>query len=1237
MDGYPAGCLDHNAPFLVVSGLSAQQQQQQPEPELEGGLEDGRLFLRSSLPPLDDRLSAFLVKYFAQVDARGMSWTTTSRQEPYRFRVKTVARSFGLPPRRAKVPESVESLPSAALHSPFSPLSPASALYPDGLMDSQWIRKHQEMVPALYTCFYTLDDDVQLKADINDLKSTLAKSSYKMRIVVILLGNVTGGSVQERLESIRKGTALDPKSIFYIPAQSSAVDIKRTLDGILSALYSTAVEYYRDLGRHARKKRSRGIAPQPTVPPTTGTSRILSLPDWNFRYDFKAAIFAEFRQEMDAASRSFEQAYEILLGQDVLDTIPSWSPRWNEARLLADIISIRCVRIQLWMGHTSLAVRRWQSHRDRISDVVDRRGRGTNNYGWEAWEARWATVMAQLMERVGIPGLTPASMTLFLQPDKVVLGERLKPWELLHHTGYWYRLAARHLSARRALARTIPDDVRHAPIDSPSSPSPSSPSSPAPLPPPQSAGKAYAYDTYLCPAPYREYPLSGQGVNHAQLILDCLLAARSQFQARNQERLAAEVALECAREMASLAAWEDMLGLLRPLFDASVYRSEGWVHATEELCWLLRQAAAETGHADVVVAVDWELMHRKFSRRPRWQYDLTKSLAEIKTNSKPSVSLCDDASPAFVSASFAFLTKESKAGEKCAAQLALHSAAMPGSAPVTFSSLRVELTGSLRPLVIEHETSEKDVQVPINTLSLDEEFAEAEADESPSQLRGRCDLTLRPGQRRVLEAAIPLRAAGPAEAKSVTFHLNNESFDLDYTVNFHETDDAVGWYTGPGAGRDVRTDGRCLQVQPRPPKIRIDVPDRARQFYTDEVLELLVEISNDEDEAASVKLAVNVDGDVRPLFRVVIDGQERNGEDGGQEVLGTTGIPLGTIDSGSSRSLMIRIDPADAPTTHELRLRVSYHLESDPATPIIQEQTAQLSVVTPFEANYDLVSRLHADPWPSLFDANGVLDAAEGETEARDTQARGLAQRWCLECRYASFAVEDLLVLGLEVTIPPLVSGANCRVSKKPQLPDGGIVAAPQTMYKADSDLEVQKLTLDDRQSVALAPQLVIRWRRAKAGADGSVNTTTLPVGQYTVLGTEPRVLASVLHETRKSWPGLMWLDITIENPSSHFLTFGLSMEPSDEFALSGAKQTTLHLLPLSRRTTRYRLLPLVRGVYVRPGLVVRDKYFQKVLRVMPTEGMKTDKEGLLIWVPPTVTNGMATDSDAREPQGGKT
>ncbi|PNY23345.1 Uncharacterized protein TCAP_06725 [Tolypocladium capitatum] len=1229
MDGYPAGSLDRNVPFLVASGLNSKV----PELQLQDELKDQGILLKSELPPLESKEAGVLEEYLEEIDAQGVSSTGVSRDEPYRFRIKTVGRvlqpkwslSFLLPPRRAQLPGSAESSESTpTLHSPFSPLSPVSALYPDGLIDSRWIRKHQELVPSVYVCFHTLSNDNRLKADISALKGTLAKSGYKTRVAVILLGDVDGGSarlsdgVQERLEGIRRGAALDPKSIFYIPMQESPAGLKRVVDGILTVLYGTAVEHYRDLGRHARKKRSRGIAPQPTVPPTSGTSRTLSLPDWNFRYDFKAAVFAEFRQEMDAAIRSFEQAYEILLGQDVLDIMPSWSPRWNEGRLLSDIISIRCLRIQLWMGNTSLAVRRWQAHRDRIADFVDRRGRGTNNYGWQAWEARWATVMANLIEKVEMPGLVPATMMLFLQPEKSVLGERLRPWELLHHTGYWYRIAARHLAARRALAHMIPEEDRDPPDSSSAS---------------QVASKSYTYDTYMCPAPYQEYPVAGTGVNHAQLIIDCLIAARTQFQARKQLRIVAEISLDCAREMASIESWEEVMAMLWPIWDDTLFRSEAWLDASEELCWLMRRAASKTGRADLVVAIDWELMSNKFSKRPHWCYDLSKSLDGVTANAKPTVSLSDDQASSFVSASFVFRNKEMKAGETCKGQLMMASDAMPGSAPVTFSSVRVEFEGSLKPVTIEHDASGGAAATTddahVNTLVLEEEFAEDSGDDLPTKLKGRADLTLRPGQRRVLEMAIPLREDGDAEALSVKLSYRSDAFDLDYTIKFRETDPATGWFVeGSRKPRQARSDARTLHIQPRPPKMEIKVVDPLEQHYTNEMVELRVELRNDEDEPASVKLDVHLFGKRVPAFQILADGQE-HGSDGGEDESRIQGIALGRMSNGSSLSLVVRIDPGDAPMSHDLHLRATYHLDSDAATPITQMLPVQLKVVAPFEANYDLVPRLHLDPWPSLFDYEGLQDLAE----AAAMPARGFSQQWCLICHYASFALEDLVVVEMDMKVLSCVGGARCNVAKRPGVPHEGLVAAPRTMGEAQFDLVAQKLSLDDRHAVSLDLAFVIKWKRQGA-ADGPVNTTTMPVGQYLVLGTEPRVLASVLHTAPGASRSLMHLDLTIENPSNHFLTFGLTMEPSDRFAFSGAKQTTMHLLPMSRRTTRYRLLPFVRRTYIRPGLVVRDKYFQKVLRIIPTEGMKIDKDGLLVWVPGEPTDEGDVDNGDEHPEG---
>jgi trafficking protein particle complex subunit 11 len=466
-------------------------------------------------------------------------------------------------------------------------------------------------VPAVLLCFYTLVSDStqatlcdnQIKSDLNNIKGLLGQSGYKTRLAVVLLSDqhttATDG-LQERLDNIRKGCVLDSKALFLVPPNESTEELWRMAENMLVTLYPSAVDHYRDLGRHARKKRGRGVAPQPTIPPTSGTSQTLSLAGWNVRYDFKSAVFAEFRSEHENALRSYDQAYEGLLSSELLEVIPSWSPRWNEARLLADIIAIRGISCLLSSGQHSTAARRWQLHRDRVAGFVDRHGRGTKNYGWKAWESRWAVVMANLIERAAISEFDPSHHLRYLQPEKAAMGERLQPFEFLHHPGYWYRLAAQHLYARRSLAHAMPEDDRSPPSASPAS---------------HVASKAFTYDTYMCPEPHEEYPLNNTpGTDYGRLIVGCLMRARKEFLERQQVRFAAELSLECARELTKSRDWKGVVELLRPLWKDMSFRTEGWFIIAEELSWILRGAAAIVGEASLVVAIDWELLNR--SRLP---------------------------------------------------------------------------------------------------------------------------------------------------------------------------------------------------------------------------------------------------------------------------------------------------------------------------------------------------------------------------------------------------------------------------------------------------------------------------------------------------------------------------------------------------------------------------------------------------------------------------------------------
>ncbi|KAI1847655.1 hypothetical protein JX266_006507 [Neoarthrinium moseri] len=1253
MDEYPAGSLDHNLPLLVVSGLTSGP----TKPLLtDPDLKEQSILIRSELPPLDSREAKTILRCIQEADATALPWNPQEGDKKHRFKIKTIGRDFLLPPRRARLPEDFEApLSPPVLHSPFSPLSPGSTLYPDGLIDTRWLSKHQELIPSICLCFYSLTSDPtlatlhdnQLKTDINALKNAISRSGYKCRLVAVIMSDQAPdsmGAFQERLENIRWGTGLDPKtSLFVLPTRRSETELETAVDSILSAVFVQASEYYRELGRRSRKKKGRGIAPQPTIPPTSGTSHTLSLQGWNVRYDFKAGVFAEFRQEMDVALRSYEQAYESLFGQDVLETVPSWSPRFNHGRLVADTLAIRILRCLLWTGQSTAAVRRWQAHRARTSDFLDRRGRGTQNYGWQAWEARWAQTMANLIEKVEYPELAPTSQSLFRPPEKALSAERLQPWELLHHPGYWYRTAAQHALDRRKLAHLIPEDSRRAPDVSEVS---------------KSAAKAYnSFDTYMCPEPYEEYPLDGEGTNHGRQILTYLNSARTEFHKRQQVRLAADVALDAAKELELLKQWKQLLELLTPLWRDMYFRKEGWLDATESLSWILRRAAVEADQADLVVALDWELLNSRYSQQPNWHYDLTKSLDNVKVDQRPEITIRDENITSFLTSSFVFKHDEGRAGQTCPAQLVIKSNAFPKSPPVVLKSIQVGFEGSVRTLHLKHVPNSGQEagsrKILVTSVGLKEVESEAQDSDAESEsgnrstpsviLQGEDDLTLYPGQTRVFQVDVPLREAGEAQASEVTVIVAPETFQLAYSMKLRE-DNAIGlWYTTTGRVKVTKINAQNIKVLPRPPKMEVKFINVLKQYYAGEPIHIVVDIANEEDVDAQTKLDVHLYGQDVPAFKAQVEDGDSQASTGEGEEAKLNGLDAGTIGTSKSTKATVIIDPINRPTAYDLTIKAWYNLVSDPATPIVQIVAFQINIVNPFEASYDLVPRLHREPWPSIFDPEGIQAVTEEGEHEVPSQPMGLAQKWCLVTKFGSFATEDIRVLDLDVKVLETQGAARCTVSKNQTLPADGLTMAPRTMEEARFDLVAQKLSLDDRAPSTADLAFTIKWQRASGDrpATATPNSTTFLLDPFYVTVTEPRVLASVSYSRTSSpssskipstvsssssagagaGPPLILLDITIENPSNHFLTFGLAMEPSEGgFAFSGAKATTLNVLPVARRTVTYRLLPLVSGgAWIRPQLVVRDKYFQKVLKIIPTEGMRKEGDGFAIWVPDNV------------------
>lgn len=502
----------------------------------------------------------------------------------------------------------------------MSPLSPSSPIFPDGLLTPLWLAKHQSRIPAVYLSFHSLhpdpSTDARLKNDINDTKNAIAKSGFRTRFALVLLCDNLGLSdseLEDRLAALRRVTALDPKTAFFsfntADPQSHSPSFVLS---VLRALQPVCVDYYRDLTKHSRRKKGRASPPPLTAAPTRATSQILTVNGWNVRYDFKLAVFAEFRQEMDVAQRHYESALEELFGPEgSLENTPSWSPRWQEARLLCDIIAFRLLRCQIWRGMTSGAAESWSNYKERMRDLVDRRGKGTDNsYSWQAWEARWAKMMAQLIEMADLPVFKSvdlsqpddrlAPQTIYAPAEKLYSTmERIVPFYLLHHPGYWWNLACRHITARRRKAEAIPQEDRTPPAD---------------ITPAQAATRSRTYDTYLVPQPHEEAPLSGHST------YDYLLDLQSQtervesiFANRGQLRAVQQVKLELAREFFRAERYDEVLRALRPVHESMVWRQEKWYDLAGEVLELLYASSSKTSNYKLMIESAWELMcERKF-------------------------------------------------------------------------------------------------------------------------------------------------------------------------------------------------------------------------------------------------------------------------------------------------------------------------------------------------------------------------------------------------------------------------------------------------------------------------------------------------------------------------------------------------------------------------------------------------------------------------------------------------
>ncbi|KAJ6259497.1 hypothetical protein Dda_5134 [Drechslerella dactyloides] len=1232
MEAYPPEYFTTPLPLLIVAGLG--------EPDSHTALPPYPLLENATLiscdePLVTSQVGEDLLQWFIRSSADA-SWRGTVKRggrppNSSAFRVAAVGRlwtlpldeqNFGLPPRKANPPFSDSGASSPMpelmsprtptgsgflrrpLHSPISPLTPDSPLYPDGVFSHIWLRKHLYLQPCAFVSFHefaVVPSDQEEAVDralansINEMKKILSSDPRKIKFAVVLIAQKTlleAPSLENRFALVRRLTGLDTKSsLFFLPARASSVELQQMVKSIQLALAPSAIEFYRELSKHARRKRSRSSVPAATVPPSS-MSQTLSNTGWTVRYEMKLALFGEFRGEMDVAVRHYETAYEALL--EVFETTNNWGPRWNDIRLLADIISARMIRCYVYFENGTLAARRWESHRRRMADILDRKGAGTSTYGWAAWQTRWAAIMATIVHasRMFTPDQKATDIPAIYAPidRSIKVDERVSAIEHLHHAGFYWLMAVTYSKLYKRRVDRLPES------DSP-------------------------VDLYLVSGPEEE-----QAVDHTSTTISYLNAAATIFQEKGQPRLRARVLYDMACLEMTRENWQLALDSLKQ--SLRVFRSDRWTpDVLQETLSRVRECGLRIPDASSVVAASLEL-HSKVLSGGNKPLDIASSLREIEGGVEGVTTLAlraPDILPV-ISANYAFLATEVSVGETAISQLVLTSLARPDSSPLVISEVAVEYKGCLKPIIIHHRASESSADYQDLKTSLKEVSPE---DGKKPFIEGTADLSLNAGQTKILELSSQLREHGDARAVAITLTIRGDGYDVDLMIDIDDYNPLllktkkVHFWRQTDAGLikvPLKTHRPMyLKILPRPPRLMVNILRLDDPVYIGEPIKVGLGVVNEEDEEVDARMKIRIlgypDESMLPSHGLILrscanvssvplitwdatDTMEATEDDP------ETPYELGRIAPSGETQRSFTIPSAILEAEVSLEVISLYVLTSDPETQISKSiKLPPFHVRRPFRTKFDFSPSVHPKPWLNLF----RLSESQAEYEAHDDVSKGLSQRWVFKCQMSLMEEQPLILGSFSCDVSSVQGGIACQLSRADNFKEEDQELKADSIVEIIYMLEVTKHALEDRRSSDVDLDLRIKWKRP----DGNLVETPLAVPRLLIPGNEPQA-SEYVSDTNS-----VLLTYTLENPTLHVLTFNVSMEPNETFLFEGSKQPTLQLMPLSRHVMEFKIYPRIRHDWIKATLRVVDKYYNKNLRIAATDGVRAaDKGGLLVWIP---------------------
>ncbi|CAG8550412.1 7506_t:CDS:10 [Funneliformis caledonium] len=818
MDNYPPEFILHHVPLMAVIGLgTARDLVEQPTFTADSATsspvsskpQSRRSSLSANSTPRQ-QLSKSLLTHLTAKSQVGV-WEL-GKSASATFHVVAVDKNHQFPPRKPMMrPPAQTHHPNMPIaHSPLSPLTQGSPVYPDGLIPPIWVRKHREILPSVVVGFYELwhrsssdpiqekeeiipapepqgtaesierEKDYNLAMEMNERRKSLHERGIKFSAVILLkTQNMKDQTMEERLGYIRRFSGLDTRNSFFLLTPSQHGDLQDFVINLQKSLYEHGLNYYREHGKRVKRKRTRLPSPSSTNSMRSSTiPQPLGVQGWMIRYDYKLATFAEFRQEMEAAINYYELAYNLLVDlfapQSSITAgaigLPIRSKRWGEARILADTINLKICKLNLYIDSPSGALAQLNKHVSTFRNISDTLGIGEDTFEYWAWLSKQYRIFGDVLEiatRSGFVIPDPATIShntvssdfRFSISHNPNTGSGINPTMILQHPGFYYHMAAKYNSFRRKKFLDLEMFMKKEGLE-------------------------------LQNIPPQNILEAERNVDHSTLTIELFTKSYEQFKAQKTGRMTLYLASEIANTYLEAGKYETALKFFERI--AKTYRKENWHTILESILRCSLKCAKELGGWENVLEYLVELLSDQFSMSNLNRAEIHNELMDVlfKANFPElrKVAIDMDEINSFITCRVQFKGDTTFIGAETPFQITVATQAESPPIPLRFSFLRLSFNDSYFNHYLRDKSNDEEDNAKLEWVDC-KNCSQEEVDGEGLVWVKDVNLKISKGITKVFEGLIEPKESGDIQLQTISFGLLSEKWKVELHCNLKNAKD----------------------------------------------------------------------------------------------------------------------------------------------------------------------------------------------------------------------------------------------------------------------------------------------------------------------------------------------------------------------------------------------------------------------------------------------------------------